>query len=87
MKPKPLVATTITVDKPLPILPDNRPPVVAPAVGVNRKSCSEKEWTESRIDLKDLHKHYLKLSKSRLTSININLFFLNMFSTIFFFFF
>lgn len=63
------MATTITVDKPLPILPGARSPVVVESVtDVNEKACSKKEWTESRIDLKDLHQHYLKLCKSRLTS-------------------
>lgn len=35
------------------------------------KTNSDKEWTSSTIHLKDLHQHYLKLSKSRLTSIII----------------
>lgn len=68
MKPKPLIAANVTVDKHLPILPDIRSP--AALEPVIEKTRSEKEWTESRIDLKDLHKHYLKLSKSRLTSKN-----------------
>ena len=41
------------------------------AVEPVEKKRSDQEWTESRIYLKDLHQHYLKLSKSRLTSKNI----------------
>lgn len=69
MKPKPLIATNITVDKHLPIPSVIQPPTVPePVIEKNR---SDKEWTESRIDMKDLHQHYLKLSKSRLTSKNV----------------
>lgn len=65
------MATTIAVDKSLPILPDIKLPVVESVSDVNEKTRIEKEWTESRIHLKDLHNYYLKLSKSRLTSNNI----------------
>jgi len=69
LKPKPLIAPNITVDKHLPISSVIQPPtVLEPVIEKNR---SDKEWTESRIDMKDLHQHYLKLSKSRLTSINV----------------
>jgi len=65
-------ATTITVDKPLSILPDIRQPLVIESINdVNEKIDTNKEWTEARINLKDLHQHYLKLCKSRLTCINI----------------
>jgi len=70
LKPKPLIATNVTVDNHLPISPDISPPAILEPV--IEKNHSDKEWTESRIDLKDLHQHYLKLSKSRLTSKNIN---------------
>jgi len=69
LKPKPLIAANVTVDKHLPISADIRPPAVLEPV--IEKNLSDKEWTESRIDLKDLHQHYLKLSKSRLTSKNV----------------
>lgn len=62
------MASTITVNKSLPILPDIRSPIIESVSDINEKPCREKEWTESRICLKDLHKHYLKLAKSRLTS-------------------
>lgn len=65
------MATTIAVDKSLPILPDIKPSADESVSDVNEKTRIEKEWTESRIHLKDLHQHYLKLSKSRLTSKNI----------------
>jgi len=69
LKPKPLIATNVTVDKHLPISTVIRPPtVLEPVIEKNR---SDKEWTESRIDMKDLHQHYLKLSKSRLTGKNV----------------
>lgn len=68
MKPKPLIAANITVDKHLPLLPDIRPPAVQEPI--IEKTRNDKEWTESKIDLKDLHQYYLKLSKSRLTSNN-----------------
>jgi len=69
LKPKSLITTNVTVDKHLPISPDISPSAILdPVIEKNR---SDKEWTESRIDLKDLHQHYLKLSKSRLTSKNI----------------
>ncbi|NP_001153944.1 heme A:farnesyltransferase [Acyrthosiphon pisum] len=67
LKPKPLIATNVTVDKHLPISSVIRPPTVLEPVIENNRS--DKEWTESRIDMKDLHQHYLKLSKSRLTSL------------------
>lgn len=63
------MATTITVNKSLPTLPDVKlPPVIESASDINKKVAPDKEWTEPRIHLKDLHQHYLKLTKSRLTS-------------------
>jgi len=69
LKPKSHIATNVTVDKHLPISPDISPPAILDTAIENNRS--DKEWTESRIYLRDLHQHYLKLSKSRLTSKNI----------------
>ncbi|XP_015365650.1 PREDICTED: protoheme IX farnesyltransferase, mitochondrial [Diuraphis noxia] len=67
LKPKSLIATNVTVDKHLPISPDISSAAILDAA--IEKNPGDKEWTETRIDLKDLHQHYLKLSKSRLTSL------------------
>ncbi|VVC38120.1 Protohaem IX farnesyltransferase, mitochondria,UbiA prenyltransferase family,Protohaem IX [Cinara cedri] len=69
LKPKSHVVATIAVDKSLPILDVRQPPTVETVSNANEKVNSDKEWTESRIHLKDLHQHYLKLSKSRLTTL------------------
>lgn len=67
------MATTITVDKPLPLLPDIKlPPIPESVIDVDKKNHCDKEWTEPRIHLKDLHQQYLKLIKSRLTSTKKN---------------
>jgi len=65
-----MVATTITVDKSINKLPViNQPPSVVESLNdIKEKTRADKEWTQSKIILKDLHQHYLKLSKSRLTS-------------------
>lgn len=69
MKPKSHIVATISVDKSLPILPNvGQPSEVETVSNANEKVNRDKEWTESRILFKDLHQHYLKLSKSRLTS-------------------
>lgn len=65
------MVTTITIDKPLPIISEIRPPATDEESVITEKTV-DKEWTESRIHLKDLHQHYLKLCKSRLTSKNIS---------------
>lgn len=63
------MATTITVNKSLPTSPDVKlPQVIGSVSDVSKKAVYDKEWTEPRIHLKDLHQHYLKLTKSRLTS-------------------
>lgn len=63
-----MVATTIVVNKPSVLLPTVKQPPVDKSAKDNEKTSNENDWLESRIHLNDLHQHYLKLSKSRLTS-------------------
>lgn len=63
-----MVVTTITIDKSLPIVSKIRP--VDGESEITEKTVDQ-EWTEPKIQLKDLHQHYLKLCKSRLTSKNM----------------
>ncbi|XP_050526851.1 protoheme IX farnesyltransferase, mitochondrial isoform X2 [Daktulosphaira vitifoliae] len=72
LKPKPSAAAPpILSEKNLTILPSIRPDSlqIGPILDVNGKNLIKTEWLETRINLNDIHLHYLKLSKSRLTSL------------------
>ncbi|XP_050431743.1 protoheme IX farnesyltransferase, mitochondrial-like [Adelges cooleyi] len=72
LKPKILEANETIVDNPKSVLPNGRqlPPQLKPVCSANENIIrNDKEWMDVRVNFKDLHLHYSKLSKSRLTTL------------------
>ncbi|XP_050426061.1 protoheme IX farnesyltransferase, mitochondrial-like [Adelges cooleyi] len=62
--------SAILIDKSIPILPVIGPDSLRSTdPALDAKSVDKLKWLETKINIKDLHLHYLKLSKSRLTSL------------------